>query len=418
MIRTDLSAAGRGPPKVLSLMSDRFLQWVAAAPARARADAARALVHAYAQPGLDRQRAEHLDRMTAVMLDDPAITVRRALAEAAAHSVDVPRAIVVALAGDDTPVAVPVLLSSPLLDEADLVDAVAAGDAEAQSAVASRPGLPAPVAAALVEVGHRDAVLRLCRNDTADLSRPVLRRIHARFGDDAELREAMLRHAASDPGLHHDLVDAATRALTAFAVGCAWMSPARADHLGRELRDRAAVTIAAGCRSELGPHGAHDLVAHLRARGHLTPALLLRALLSGNRDLLEATLAQLGGTPAMRAAGHMRAPNGLGFAALYRRAGLPPALLPVFRAALQAGAQGPEGTPSRAAVARALAACAATDAPDIVRTAALLRRLEAEALRDSVRLSLQAVAEPVRHPGAPDLAALPPRTYLRLRSAA
>jgi uncharacterized protein (DUF2336 family) len=403
------------------MVPDRFLRWVAAAPARARADAARALVLAYGQAGADPQRAEHLDEMTAILLDDPSITVRRALAEAAARSVDVPRALVVALASDDAPVSVPVLVASPLLGAADLVEAVAAGDADAQSAVASRPGLPTAAAAALVEAGHRTAVLTLCRNGTARLTRPVLRRVLARFGDDAEMREALLRYAAGDPGLHHDLVEAATRALTAFAVGCAWMSPTRADHLGRELRDRSVVTVASGCRAALGREGATELVAHLRDQGHLTPALLLRALLSGNRDLFEATLALLGGTPPARAAGHMRAPNGLGFAALYRRAALPPGLLPVFRAALEAGvADMSQPALSRVAVTRVLATCASGATPELARAAALLRRLEAEALRESVRLSPEPIDEPIRHPGAPDLARFQrqPPAPLRLRSAA
>lgn len=404
------------------MVLERFLRWVAAAPARARADAARALVLAYGHAGTDPRRRDDLDRMTAILLDDPSITVRRALAEAAARSVDVPRAVVVALAQDDAPVALPVLQASPLLGAADLVDAIAGGDTEAQAAVASRPGLPEAAAAALVEVGHREAVIALCRNESACLSRPVLRRVHERFAGDAAMREALLRHVAADPGLHHALVEDAAGALTAFAVRCTWMSPARADHLGRELRDRAAVTIASGCVAAAGPRGPHDLVAHLRARGHLTPALLLRALLSGNRALFEATLAQLTGTAPGRVAGHMRAPNSLGFAALYRRAALPSTLLPVFRAALQAGAATGDGhpwAPSRRAVTQVMAACTASDAPELARAAALLRRLEAEALRDATRSPLQAVDEPVRHPGAPDLAAFqrsaPP---LRLRSAA
>lgn len=403
------------------MVLERFSRWVADAPARARAEAAEALVGAYSRADIDTRRSAHLDRMTALLLDDPAVTVRRALAEAVARSADVPRSLVVALAQDDTPVAVPVLRSSPLLGEADLVEAVVAGAVDAQVAVATRPGLPDTVSTAIVEAGHRDAVLMLCRNRATRLSRPVARRVHQRFGRDAEVRDALLVHAAADPGLHHDLVDATSRALTAFAVGCAWMSPARADHLGREMRDKAAVIILSGDHAGSDPGVAHDLVAHLRARGYLTPALLLRALLSHNRDLFEAALSQLAGTPPTRVAGHLRAPNGLGFASLYARAALPAPLLPVFRAALQAEAEeaGRAGL-SRHAIAQVLSVCLRSDVPEVVRAAALLRRLDAEALRDEARLSLQAVDEPVRHPGAPDLATFPRRTAapLRLRNAA
>lgn len=385
---------------------ERFHQWVAAAPTQARADAAVALVAAYSHVGRDRERANQLERMMAVLLDDPSMTVRRALAEAAARSVDVPRWVIVALAQDDAPVAIPVLVASPLLSEADLVEAVAAGDGEAQVAVATRAGLPAGAAAAIVVGGHRDAVLALCDNETAVLPAATLRRVLQRFGDDGEMREALLPHAYRDPAFQHELLVAGAGALTRFAIDCGWMSVARADAVQRDAQDKGAVTIAAGTRHALGPDGPRALVAHLRSHNRLTPALLLRAILSGDLDLCEAAFSQLAGMAPARVAGQLRTPNGLGFASLYAKAGMPDALLPVFRAALQAAA--PCGRPalSRPAIARVIDACLRTGAPGLERVMALLRKFEGEALRDDVRLPARDEPEPIRHPAAPDLAAL------------
>lgn len=400
---------------------ERFHHWVAAAPAQARADAAQALIDAYGQVGADRMRVQRLDRMVAVLLDDGSVAVRRSLADAASRSLDAPRWVLVALAQDDTPVAMPVLAASPLLSEADLVEAVASGDGEAHCIVAGRAHVPEVVAAAVVEAGHRDAVLALCANPGAALPPVVLRRILQRFGADAEVREALLVHAPTDPAFHHELVLASTEALTRFALDCEWMSPARAENVRRETHDKGVVTIAAGCREALGPEGPRALVVHLRAHGQLTPALLLRALMSGNLDLCEAALSHLSGIAPARCAGHMRAPYGLGFASLYAKAAMPSALLPVFRAALQAvtlivpdGAHEP--ALSRDAIGRVLETCLRDAAPELARAAALLRRLEAEALRDGARLLPAEQSEPVRHPAAPDLAALraprPPRQSL------
>ena len=400
------------------MLFERFLRWTAAAPAPARAEAARALVAAYSDAGLDRQRADGLDRMVAALLDDPCLSVRRALSEAAARSLDVPRCVVVALAGDDATVAVPVLAASALLSEADLVEAAAAGDDDAQMAIAGRSGVPQAVATALADAGPRDVVLTLIRNPGAIVPSNVLRRILERFGDDAEIREALLDHVHHDPALHHELVLAGTEALTRFAMACDWLSPARADNLRRESHDKGVVTIAARCRASAGPAGPRALVRHLRAHGRLTPALLLRALLSGNGDLCEAALAHLSGLEPARAAGHMRAPDSLGFASLYAKAGLPPVLLPVFRAALSTlpshGAD--RSALSREAVAAVLAACLKADLPELARVTALLRRLEAEALRDDVRLRVLDEPEPVRHAAAPDFSAVRPRLPL-LRAA-
>ena len=404
------------------MVFERFLQWTAAAPAQARADAAQALVAAYSHVGRDRQRIGGLDRMIAVLIEDPSLVVRRALSEAAARSVDVPRCIVVALASDDPVVAIPVLAGSSLLSDADLVEAVAVGDGEAQLAVAERTGVSDTVAMALIEAGQREVVLALLHNPTAAVPTAALRRVLDRFRDDAEIREALLDHSHRDPTLHHDLVLAGTEALTRFAIACDWMSPSRAESLRRESHDKGVVTIASQCRHTIGAAGPRALVTHLRALGRLTPALLLRALLSGNLDLCEAALSHLSGVLPGRVSGHMRAPESLGFASLYAKAGLPPTLLPVFRASLRAVptalAQG--SNLSRDAIGEVLQSCLRTDMPELARVTALLRRLEAEALRDGARSRPIEEDEPVRHPAAPDLTmfrAAQPLQRLALRAA-
>ena len=387
------------------MVFERFLQWIAAAPAQARADAAQALVAAYSHVGRDQQRIGRLDRMIAILIEDASLVVRRALSEAAARSVDVPRCIVVALASDDAVVATPVLAASSLLSDADLVEAVAMGDGEAQLAIAERTGVSEIVSTALVEAGPREAILALLHNSAATVSTSALHRVLDRFRDDAEIREALLDHSHRDPTLHHDLVLAGTEALTRFAIACEWMSPARADNLRRDSHDKGVMAIAARCRETIGAAGPRALVTHLRALGRLTPALLLRALLSGNLDLCEAALAHLSGVLPGRVAGHMRAPASLGFASLYAKAGLPPMLLPVFRAALCAAptpvAEGPRL--SRQAIGDVLQACLRMEAPELARVTTLLRRLEAEALRDGARPGFIEQDEPVRHPAAPDL---------------
>ncbi len=74
----------------------------------------------------------------------------------------------------------------------------------------------------------------------------------------------------------------------------------------------------------------------LRAAGALTPALLLRSLLGGERELFAEALAELSGLPPPRVAAFILDPQGEGFAALAHRAGLKSGVLPAFRAALAA----------------------------------------------------------------------------------
>ena len=79
----------------------------------------------------------------------------------------------------------------------------------------------------------------------------------------------------------------------------------------------------------------------------MTVALLMRALLSGEIGLFATTLSQLLGMPQRRVAGFLSNWRGQGFSAVYAKAGLPGHVLPVFRAALDALALGPDPTGER-----------------------------------------------------------------------
>ena len=149
----------------------RFLAWAQSADADARAEGASALARAYLHSDLPEPvRAEAALAMTA-LLDDPSALVRRALAEALCRTTEAPRTLILGLAADEPEVAAAVLQRSPVLTDADLVDCARTGDVVAQAALARRPNLPPDAAAALAEIGQRDAVLALM-----PISRSIFRR--------------------------------------------------------------------------------------------------------------------------------------------------------------------------------------------------------------------------------------------------
>ena len=374
----------------------QFLTWAERASAGARADAACALARAYLYADLDPVDLGEAERAVTSLLDDPSPLVRRALAEAFATAVDAPHHVIVALASDQSDIASLVLERSPVLGDAILIDAVAIGDCGAQCSVARRPSLSAAVAGALAEVGTRSAALTLCRNEGAELAASAAQRLIERFGDDGEVRFALSQRSDIGSPIRHALVVATARALSEFATRCEWMTPERARRVTGEARDRATISIAANYDSE-DASGQRRFAVYLRASGHLTPALILRALLSGNVSLFEAALCELTGKALVRVAGLVRNPTGLGFAALFKSAGLPPSLLPTFRAALEAvrDASGDFEVIGavrlhRRVVERVIRACADTQDSDLARVTALLRRFEAEAARDEARARLEA----------------------------
>src|SRR5437762_1583821 len=144
-----------------------FLHWVRTAEATERPEATSALARAYLYSDLS-----HDDRIAAegamiMLLDDPSPLVRRALADALGSSRDAPPTVVHALINDQPDIAVIVLERSPLLLDSDLVDSVAVGGSEIQTAIARRESLPRSVSAAVAEVGSAEACLTLIENSGA-----------------------------------------------------------------------------------------------------------------------------------------------------------------------------------------------------------------------------------------------------------
>lgn len=374
-----------------------FLSWTQTAGAAQRAEGAGALARAYLYTELDARSRRDAEIALMSLLDDPSPLVRKALADNFASAVDAPRAIVSALAADQSDIAAPVLSRSPLLTEAELIDCAAIGDAFAQSAIALRARVPAGVCAALAEVGVREAAISLAVNPGADLPEFSMRRMIERFGDDGEMREALLARPWLPATVRNDLVNAAAASLTAFVVDCGWLTNERAERLSRETRDKANVIIVAETAQRDGRQGVRDLVAHLRASRQLTAGLVLRALLSGNRDLFGAALVELSGLREDKVAGLLRDFRGAGFAALYARAGLPEKFLPAFRAALEAQREyadihGGEAQLSLVMIERVLTACEEINGGELDKLMALLRRFEMEAALEEARVEAARIA--------------------------
>lgn len=124
------------------------------------------------------ERALALDILTG-LLRDAALEVRQALAERLAHETQVPHQLIRALANDVIEVAQPVLTSSPVLHEADLM-AVAQNKSEAyRIAIANRTQLSPALTDALVSRGEREVALTLLGNIALHIPESTLRLLAA-----------------------------------------------------------------------------------------------------------------------------------------------------------------------------------------------------------------------------------------------
>ncbi len=365
----------------------RFLLWAQSASPGQRADAVSALARSYLYSELSSEDRWEAETALTAMLDDASPLVRRALAEAMANAPDAPRHIIVALANDQADIAALVLARSPLLGDADLVDCAALGDAFAQTAIALRIRVSRPVCAALAEIGAVAALIELLGNPGADIPRSALARMLERFRDVPELREALLARPDLPVDIRQAIAVAIADCLRNFVVECGWMNVERSERVVREAREKTTIALSASVDQQ----AVAGLIAHLRDTGQLTPALILRAVLSRGLGFAEAAFAELTGMPLARVAGLLRDRRSSGFTALYRKAGLPAGLLPAFEAAFSAFSE-PQADGvaaglhlSRRIIERVLSACAQLPPEEAGKLMALLRRYESEAAREEAR---------------------------------
>jgi uncharacterized protein (DUF2336 family) len=307
---------------------------------------------------------------------------------------DTPRAIAVSLAHDQSDIAAIVLARSPVLTDADLIEAIRHGDDLVQTAIAIRTGLSQIVTRCLAERGSADALIALADNHGAPLAPEDFMAMLDRHGADARLRDAIAGRDDLPVAVRQQLTVALARALSLFTQDAGWLGSLRGERVTREAQERATLALALDDEAAI-----EDLIGHLRETDQLTPSLILRALLSGATQFVEAVLSELSGLPRSRVAGLMNDRRLSGFSALYRNAGLPASLAPAFHAAIAAL----QSAGKRAPVARAqliaplveavVEACEDLPVADVGALQALLNRFLAEASRESARVAASDLAD-------------------------
>lgn len=307
-----------------------FLAWLGSVGVAQRMAAAEALARAYLSNDLPFEERCEAEAALTLLLDDPSSKVRAALAEALSMSPHAPVQIVHALAGEEAHVAAPLLIRSPLLTDLDLIDRVAVSDDAVQALIASRPRLSMSVSAALAEVGGQAACLALLDNDGADIASLSFRAITERHGAEPNMRERLMRDPRLPADCRHLLLVQLGEALGRSPLVAAMMGGKRAERVAREACVHASMTIID--RTPVAEHPA--LVEHLRLRGELSTAFVLRALACGKIDFVGACLIALTGQSEARVRALLSGGRNVALQALLRKAGLSEGLHGVILRAL------------------------------------------------------------------------------------
>ncbi len=303
-----------------------------------RADIATKVAAQYRDATLNEAERQIAIDIFRIMIKDAAVRVREALSHNLKASTDLPHDLALALARDVESVALPMIESSTVLTEDDLVEIVKSSSPPKQVAVARRSSVPARVADALIDSRNDEAVATLMRNEGAQLSETALHRVIDGYAGAVQVQEGIVRRTQLPMTVAERLVTVVSESLRDYLVTHHELPPNVAADLILETRERATVSL-------LSP-GADDsdvmrLVRQLKENGRLTPSLILRALCTGDLGFFEASVAALSNAPIVNARTLIHDKGRLGLWSIYMRTGLPERLYPAFRVAVDVARETP-----------------------------------------------------------------------------
>ena len=273
-----------------------------------------------------RKLAEEIFRL---MVRDAEVRVREALALHLKESHSLPHDLAMTLAQDVDTVALPMIASSDVLTDADLLAIIGTNDPLRQVAVARRPTVSSAVSDALVDTHHEAVATTLAANPGADLTESSLQRLVDEFGDRQQLQGALVHRPKLPVSVAERLVARVSEELRNHLLTHHDLPSHVAADLVLQTRERAILGI-----SGVSDEGdVEALVRSLYDNKRLTPSIILRSACMGDLNFLEASLARLCGIPLTNA--HLLVHDKSGLRAIIERAGLPRAFVPALRAAVE-----------------------------------------------------------------------------------
>jgi uncharacterized protein (DUF2336 family) len=297
-----------------------------------RAHAAHKICRCIEDAQLSAEERAHAEGVLAIMAQDAAILVRRALAVALKNSPKLPHEIATKLARDIETIALPIILNSPMLTDGDLVEIVRTCPPAKQVAVASRAHLSVVVTGAIAQHAVPEAVQRAIANDNAKFDEAGLETVLDRFAGVSAITAAMVHRNELPLNITEKLVSLVAGEAFDYLVNNHELPPQIAIDLAMGARERVAIDIVeqAGRQKDIA-----RFVQQLNLNGRLSPSLLMRGMCLGHIEFVEHAMAELAGTAHQRMWLMIHDSGPLGLKTAFEKTGLPPRLFPSFRAALE-----------------------------------------------------------------------------------
>jgi uncharacterized protein (DUF2336 family) len=274
--------------------------------------------------------------IVAIMVRDVEVRVRKALSENLKDNPELPRDLALQLAKDVAEVAMPLLESSRVLTDGDLIDIVHSQSNQHRLAIAKRAAVSETVSHALTERGDEKVVATLLDNPGARVAEKSMLKAINRFGPSELVNAALVRRDKLPLAVTERLVALASEKLLEQLMQRHDLPAGTAADLVLQARERAVIGLLGEGPSK---SDVNELIAELKRSGRLTPSLILRALSTGDLDFFETAIAALADVPVTNAFKLIHDPGKRGLQAIYEKAAMPEKFFPMVRAAVDVAAE-------------------------------------------------------------------------------
>jgi uncharacterized protein (DUF2336 family) len=226
--------------------------------------------------------------------------IRKRLAEKLATADWAPTAMINVLALDEIEIARPIIASSPVLKDADLIRLLVEATIEHQIEVARRPNLGAQVVAAILEAAEPAVMTALASNHSAEIGPAEMAELVQAAREIASLRSPLARHPRLSGELALQLYAWVGQALRQSLADRFRLDPKQIDAaLAASVAEAHAGASTAKARQACARDGEREvmearLIEKLHGAGQLRAGYLVRALQEGRLSLFAAALATLG----------------------------------------------------------------------------------------------------------------------------
>lgn len=285
-----------------------------------RADAAEKIALGYSGGGLTPEERQLAESIIDILARDAEVLVRRRLAESLKYNPEIPHRVAHSLAFDLIEVAEPLLRSSVVLTDEDLVAVIGRCPVSHSRVIAGRTWLSGEVASALVATNDENVVETLLNNRDATITEPTYHLIADSFGQLPRIMDAMSLRAGLPFGVVERIVTAVSEATRMRLVQHYGMDPLHVERLMNHARDHLMLATVIGDSDD---PALEQAVGRLYDDGKLTPTLVLRSLCMGNFAFVALSLARLASVPNEKARRLLLDPGRNGAFQLYEQSRLP-----------------------------------------------------------------------------------------------